>query len=45
MNLEYLYEQWMFNKFTGHFCKDDILEMCEDSLYWEVFLEDTGEDE
>jgi hypothetical protein len=44
MNLNDQYEEWMFERFAGIYCKDDILEMCENSKYWEDFLEEVGED-
>ncbi len=44
MTIEEYYEVWMFDNFTSMYCKDYIIEMCQDSLYWEVFLEEIGED-
>ena len=43
MTLEDQYEQWMFERFTGFYSKDYIIDMCGDSEYWEIFLEELEE--
>ena len=43
MTLDEQYEEWMFESFAGIYCKDAIIEMCENSDCWEVFLEEVGE--
>ena len=40
MTLDEQYEEWMFERFAGACCKDAIIEMCENSKYWEDFLEE-----
>jgi hypothetical protein len=43
MTLDEQYEEWMFERFAGIYCKDSIIEMCENSHCWEDFLEEVGE--
>ena len=43
MTLDEQYEEWMFESLAGIYCKDAIIEMCENSDYWEDFLEEVGE--
>lgn len=40
MTLDEQYEEWMMERFAGFYCKDDIIDMCGYSEYWEMFLED-----
>ena len=44
MTLDDQYEEWMFERFAGFYSKDDIIDMCGYSEYWDMFLEDVGED-
>ena len=43
MSLDERYEEWMFERFVGHYCSDYIIQMCESGVHWEVFLEEIGE--
>ena len=43
MTLDEQYEEWMMEGLAGIYCKDAIIEMCEASVNWEVFLEEVGE--
>ena len=44
MTLDEQYEEWMFERFVGLCGKDTIIEMCENSCFWEDFLEEVGAD-
>jgi hypothetical protein len=43
MTLDEQYEEWMFETFIGMYSKDTIIEMCESSECWEMFLEINAE--